>query len=49
MKKPRYLLKTDGQGDIISVPNPDCYDNNGSFIKVRKKNTHLILKKKKRK
>lgn len=49
MKEPRFLQKSDGEGNTYDVPNPDYYDEDGSFIKVRKKNTHLTPKKKKRK
>ena len=35
--------------DSYLVENPDHTDENGKFIKVRKKNTHLTPKKKKRK
>ncbi|MBC7750066.1 MAG: hypothetical protein H7Z76_16095 [Methylotenera sp.] len=45
-----YLTEKSGSsGDSYLVENPDYLDENGKFIKMRKKNTHLTPKKKKRK
>ena len=49
MKTPRYIEKTDGQGNTYSVLNPDCYTDEGYFVKRRYKPTNLTPKKKKRK
>lgn len=47
MKK--YLvLKSDGNGNIIEVPNPDLYGDDGRRIKHRCR-TNITAKKKKRK
>jgi hypothetical protein len=45
----RYITKTDGKGNLIDIVNPDYFDEDGNFKKIRKKNTHLLPKKKKRK
>ena len=37
-KEPRYLTKTDGQGNEIIIDNPDYYTEDGFFHKVRKCN-----------
>jgi hypothetical protein len=45
-----YLVEKYGSGnESYLVENPDYIDENGKFVKLRKKNTHLIPKKKKRK
>jgi hypothetical protein len=43
------IWKTDGNCNLIEVPNPDLYNEEGDRVKIRKKNTHLTPKKKKRK
>lgn len=45
----RTIEKTDGNGNIITVPNPDYYREDGRFRKLRYKPTNITPKKKKRK
>ena len=49
MRPTRKILKTGGNGEEYLVDNPDFIDEEGNFKKYRNKNTHLTLKKKKRK
>ena len=45
-----HLIEKYGSGnESYLVENPDYTDENGKFVKTRKKNTHLTPKKKKRK
>lgn len=48
-KPSRTIEKTDGNGDTFTIPNPDYYNENGKFRKVRFKHTNITPKKKKRK
>jgi hypothetical protein len=43
------VWKTDGNCEEVLVDDHDCFDWEGNKRKVRKKNTHLTPKKKKRK
>lgn len=45
----RYTTKTDGDGNVMIVDNPDYVSEDGSFRKHRKKNTGYTPPKKKRK
>jgi len=45
----RLIEKTGSNGETYLINNPDCYDEDGSFIKQRNPMTHLTPKKKKRK
>lgn len=45
----RLIEKYGSNGDSYLVENPDYTNENGKFIKTKKKNTHLTPKKKKRK
>lgn len=45
----RLIEKYGSGNESYLVENPDCTDERGKFVKIRKKNTHLIPKKKKRK
>jgi ABC-type oligopeptide transport system substrate-binding subunit len=49
MKTERLIKKYDGNGNIIMVPNPDYWDEENHFHKVRRKPTNFTPKKKKRK
>lgn len=49
MKTPRLIEKTDDDGSLITVPNPDYWDEENHFHKVRRKPTNITPKKKKRK
>jgi len=45
-----HLIEKYGSGnESYLVENPDYTDETGSFLKIRKNNTHLTPKKKKRK
>lgn len=45
-----HLIEKYGSGnESYLVENPDYTDERGNFVKTRKKNTHLMPKKKKRK
>ncbi len=47
---PEEIEKSDGDGNIYSVPNPDYYiDNNEVKHKIRKRPTNITPKKQKRK
>jgi hypothetical protein len=48
MKTPRLIEKTDDDGNLITVPNPDYLDEENHFHKVRRKPTNITPKKKKR-
>lgn len=45
----KLIEKYGSSGESYLVENPDYLNENGKIIKVRKKNTHLTPKKKKRK
>lgn len=47
----RTVQKTNGNGELIEVPNPDFdqFDNQGQRIKKRHKPTNFTPKKKRRK
>lgn len=45
----RQIYKTDGMGNSFLVDNPDGFDDNGRFKKIRHKPTNVTPKKKKRK
>lgn len=45
----RFVEKTNGKGETILVPNPDGYDNEGNFRKIKKRVTNRTPPKKKRK
>ena len=45
----RYTTKTDGDGNVMVVDNPDYQSEDGSFRKHRRKNTGYTPPKKKRK
>ena len=44
----KMVKKSDGNRNIFSIPNPDCYDLEGKFHKRRHKHTNITPKKKKR-
>jgi len=44
-----HCLKSDSNSNLIVIPNPELYNEEGKKVKRRKKNTHLTPKKKKRK
>ena len=48
MKTPRLIEETDASGEIVMVPNPDYWDEENHFHKVRRKPTNITPKKKKR-
>ena len=48
-KVSRTIMKTDGEGNWIEVDNPDYYNQEGEFVKYRRKPTNITPKKKKRK
>jgi hypothetical protein len=45
----RKIEKTDGNGNTFLVDDPDCYNEDGFFVKPRFKPTNITPKKKKRK
>jgi len=45
----KHVLKSGGNDDLYLIPNPDRYNDEGKFHKVRHKPTNLTAKKKKRK
>ena len=47
--KERMIEKSDGNGNLFWVPDPDQYNEEGHFIKRRRKPTNITPKKKKRK
>ena len=49
MKRNRLIEKTDSDSNIILVEDPDQYDDEGHFRKLRKKVTNFTSKKKRRK
>ena len=45
----RMIEKTNGAGETIMVEDPDYYNEEGCFVKKRRKPTNISPKKKKRK
>lgn len=48
-KEPRFITKTGGDCVEYEIPNPNLYDLEGNFHKIRFKPTNVTPKKKKRK
>jgi hypothetical protein len=49
MKTQKNIYKTDSKGEEFLIKNPDCYDEDGNYVKQRNQMKHLKPKKKKRK
>jgi hypothetical protein len=49
MKTQKNIYKTDSKGEEFLIKNPDCYDEDGNYVKQRNQMKHLKPKKKKKK